>query len=310
MPLEESREALKEALMGDSPKEGEELMGCFQNWFNDLKLWEAQDTFSQAFRDKRMTIRQVNIGGTARGGAFEVNKVKSDNPKVPVGRTKITLARGVGDIAARGVPKNFFDPVTKARMKNELGLHNLSASLLDPQRPISSQIKKYQEVVACFMPVPQEVDLRLFQLLKDMSKSGAIVGKEDEISAMRTRLTRIKRAQASDMGTKYVDVSQTDEPNIQYGITGTIIRERGTIGKAAKPDELANRTHNALNYKSILEEMVTTVNEIVMVYRSHPSPLFPMFACWSEVDKIYFVLDVNLEPTGMSVTDSGVYRAP
>jgi GTP-binding protein HflX len=51
---------------------------------------------------------------------------------------------------------------------------------------------------------------------------------------MRSQLTRIKLAQASDMGTKYVDVSDPEDQKAQakfrYGVTGTIIRQKGGIG--------------------------------------------------------------------------------
>src|SRR5207237_1996466 len=102
---------------------------------------------------------------------------------------------------------------------------------------------------------------------------------DTEIRRMKSEVTRLKLAQSSDMGTVYVDTStrESSPGKFRYGITGTIIRKKGGTGSSATKKELDARRTNALRYKSILEDDVASVNEVVMAYRQHESALFPMY---------------------------------
>ena len=279
------------------------LTPLIDRWFEDLKAWEAIDTFNKAFQDKRMTVRQVNIDPTtARGGTFTV------------GTRQMKLARDIPGIAARMAPTNYFDPVTLRRKKNELGLHDLSASLLTNTRAIRSQLKGYENVIALFMPLVQEEDLYLFDSLNKTAKKeldGSVLMK-----TLRSKLTRVKLAQASDMGATFEDTKPGGpEGNFRYGLTGTIIGEdqRGKLIKVGRPataEELFNRKTNALHYKNILINPVVSVNEIVMAYRHHASPLFPMFAQWDKWLRYFRVIDTNtMKPTAYKIGNDGVYAA-
>lgn len=312
MGLKESRAALEQALLGDWLA-WKDLRPLAKQWWADLKRWEATDTFEAAFKDNRMTARQINIGKTARGGEFPV--INKAAPEDKLKERNIKLERDVASIKARTKPENFFNRETGKSMKNELGLHDLSASLLDGKRKISEQLKRYEESVVLFMPVPNEEDLQLFCVLNDISKLELKDKDDNDIREMRSQLTRIKLAQASDMGTKYVDVSNPEDPKSQakfrYGVTGTIIRQKGGIGLKASEQEIKARRSNALRYKSILESEITKVNEVVMAYRAHASSTFPMFAIWMEDPKEHHFLVVNPDTgggTGMVVTDGGKYR--
>lgn len=308
MSLTESRRALNVALLEEG-RQWASLRPLVARWWADLKTWEARDTFGVAFTNRRMTARQVNVGTTARGGTFEVRNVKH-----PEHSREVYLARDVACITARCDPNNFFDPHTLRRRKNELGLHDLSASLLDPRRPISEQLKGYEDAVTLFVPLPLEEDLQLFYVLNKLGKTELRDKDDNEILVMRSQLTRVKLAQASDMGTRYVDVSDpgASEGQFHYGITGTIIREKGQrFGLPATPEELKARRTNALHYKSIIDAMLTLVNEVVMAYRSHASRHFPMFAQWDDARQHFRVVDVESGGyTGWIITNRGdhLYR--
>ena len=297
--LPESRKAVDIAY-----REGSDwnvLTPLIEQWFADLKAWEGIDTFNAAFQDKRMTCRQVNIDPvTARGGAFDV------------GGRQMTLARDVPGIKARMVPTNYFHPHTVRPRKNELGLHDLRTSLLTDARPIKTQLKGYENVLALFVPLPTEDDLYLFDSLNQTAKkepAGAVLMK-----TLRSQLTRVKLAQASDMGSTFQNAPLPGQPErFRYGLDGTIIGEnqRGRavkIGAPATAEELFNRKTNALRYKSILVNPVTTVNEIALAYRQHASPLFPMFTQWNQAAQHFRVYDTNtMTPIAVAITNQGVY---
>jgi hypothetical protein len=310
MPLSESRAQLNRALL-EKGLGWEELRPLVNRWFTDLKEWEAADSFKTAFDDRRMTARQVDQQPRRNaGGNFKVGTVDDVRETRP-----IRLERDAQGIRERMNPKNFFDPITLKRGKNELGLHNLSASLLDPRRAISTQLKFYKNAYVLFMPLPSEEDMKVYYNLNVLGKT-ELKGKDDnQIQIIRSQMTRVKLAQASDMGTRYVDIApeSADKSKFRYGITGTIIRDRPkegeiVIGKPATPNELDARKTNALIYKSILDAMVVSVNEIVIAYRSHASRDFPMFTK-RDNDLFRVVNPDTAEPTGWVIADAdGAYR--
>jgi hypothetical protein len=288
-PLE--REALKTLGEGESWKA---LKPAIDEWKSRLKQFEKADTFEAAFKDRRMTGRQINTAG--RGGDFDVRRVHGGVDR------KMKLARDVPSIRTRMNPTNFYNSGKSS--KNRLGLHDLSASLLNPATNISHQLKHYQDAVVLFMPVPPEDDLRILAALAKLDDRD-----EAEIRQLKSEITRLKLAQSSDMGTVYVDVStgRFAPGKFRYGITGTIIRAKGTTGQDATAEELAARRTNALKYKSILDDDLASVNEVVIAYRKHESSLFPMFGKW-DGSSGYNVVNDALKPSGHYISDKGEYR--
>lgn len=291
----------RERMLGEAALEklGDLSSENIGRWLEQLKKFEAQDSFAIAFQANRMTARQISTSG--RGGNFNVRSTKKGKER------EIKLARDVPGVKERFIPTNFFntsDPNAKSK-KNEKGLHDLSASLLDRDRPISEQLKHYEGAIVLFMPLPMEDDLRIFSALTRKLGTG-----NPEVRKIRSMFTRVKLAQASDMGTSFVDISDPNakEGKFRYGITGTIIRRKGGIGVAAKESELAARRTNALQYTNILKEGITRVNEVVLAYRNHASKDFPMFAEWDK-GGFYNILDTEtLTPTGKTLSNDGKVR--
>ncbi len=276
-------------------------------WWSRLRDAEAAETWQTAFAQNRMSARQ--IGSTSvMGGTFTVQN-KFDRRNAARSRT-IELDRGAGGILARLVPANFFDPETGRGRKDELGLHDLSATLLDSTKDpltVLGQLKPYKDSIVVFMPVPTEDDAQIFHAITTLrDPDGADLG------VKRSSFTHIRFAQGSDMHTTLVDVSlrPEDPPKIRYGVTGRVQRARGEDEVMADDTDLAARRTNALRHSVILGAgAVQKVNEIVMAYRAHRSALFPLFAKWDGNTKRFNALArTTLRPTGAYVTESGEWH--
>ncbi len=304
MSLSNSRHKLDQVLL--SEKSTEEIEHAVIDWFQALGDWENQDTFEAAFQDSRMTARNINAKG--RGGSFDVKNIDGKNER------EMHLNNTKQGIMERLDYKKFLHNLDKdcRSFKNELGLHDLSASLLTPDRKINKQLKHYENAMAVFMPVPMPEDHEMFYRIQDMVKGelkdNPYAAKQYQL--MKSQLTRIKLAQSSDMGCKFVDISKPDDKHgkFRYGITGTIIRDNMRIGRKASQEELDHRKIAARKYKGILARLdgKKIVNEIVVAYRAHASPFFPMFGVWDEKEEGYHIEAKNGEK--MFVTNKGICR--
>lgn len=292
-----------------------------KSWWLEMKQREKNEDFAIAFKDNRMTARQVNTGATARGGEFEVRNIHDRK----IERT-MKLARDVDSIGERNKPGNFgfnnkddkrsdfesiFEPdgfnmeESQERVK---GLFSLSATLLNGEgvdQKISTQLKPYEQSVVLFMPVPAEKDLQIISALSLLQGRD-----EQKIRAMRSMMTRMELAQSSDMGSTFVDESRSrnDEGEFTYGVSrGRILRKKGGVATVATSAELYARRTNALQYKQILKNDLECVNEIAMAYRKHESEIFPMLA-FHKPGQGYEVVDDKLKPNGHFISDEGVYK--
>jgi len=308
-----------------------------EKWFATLKDWESADTFERAFTQNRMTIRGMAMGDNQKSAVRrEKNKAPSEGEEeVPYDDTvtekelklgaigkfqvpKLGQARnpatdrymntfyGIKGIQARNNPENFRPGHSR---KNELGLHDLSATLLHCDRPIFNQLKYYAVATCVFMPMPLQDDMALFYLLNKESKEPGVCPEfRQYIREIAGKFTRIKYAQAADMHTTYVDIGGLDslaEPKIRYGIGGKVggaaNESRGGVSteRDVMKSDILRRRELAIRYQSILsaEDKKTGANEIVIAYRSHgngdtPSQ-FPMFAEEYEWKKSLIVINTD-----------------
>ncbi|MBM7774964.1 hypothetical protein JOD54_005168 [Actinokineospora baliensis] len=275
-------------------------------WWKAVKEAEAKETWAGAFAANRISARQVNTAG--RGGSFSV--VNLHERKNTDKRREIVLDRTVEGVLERLKPGNFRDPITSANSKVRLGLHDLSASLLDSgegKPTLDKQLKFYKDATLVLMPVPTERDSKIFHAICSLTEPDA-----DALRAMRNRFTRIRLAQGSDMHTIFVDDSTgaPAQPQFRYGVTGRVHLRNGDV-VGADADYLAARRTNALEHSAILGDGATQpVNEIVMVYREHASEVFPLFVKWDEDNKRFNVLKrTNLkETTGDHIDNKGAWH--
>ena len=271
-------------------------------WYAELKSDESRLTFKTAFTANRMTARQINTGTTARGGGFQVPKY--GRVADPGTDRTMYLDRSIGGIGGRTSPEKVKDRSTV----NEEGLHDLSASLLrgDNDSGIYEQLKRYEDAVVLFMPLPEERDLRILSAL------ARVKGMDfDVIASLQALITRPVLAQASDMGTTFVDASRDEgsPPAFRYGLTGTVIRQKGDRARKINRADMAAREKGALSYKSVVTAEITRVNEVVMAYRQSESKIFPMYAQWDKKAKHFVVVTAGLTPTGATLSNKGDYTA-
>jgi hypothetical protein len=128
--------------------------------------------------------------------------------------------------------------------KNQLGLHDLSARLLDPRFDIGKQGFELDKTKhAVFMPVPTEEDHMMFYILNFLSKQDFLMKPHlpfvQEVQYIRARMTRIKLAEKTDMGAGFVVMENpiTGRTSIRYGLTGKVTQEEeeGAKKQSTKP---------------------------------------------------------------------------
>lgn len=316
MGLVESRDRLNEALAGSKLE-----LKLIDEWFRELKSWEAEETWERAFDDGRIAMRIVNPNSNTTPP--KIDKVTGTLGNLTVTQSKaqpaMFLDRSASGIMSRMNADNF-SLNGRASQKTALGLHDLPGTLLNPAKLISDQAKGYfSPTTAVFMPVPKEKDLTLFYVLSDMAKGerkteSAFVIKIQDI---RNRLTRIKLAQSTDMGTGWVNLKKPndDRDHYRYGLYGTITdpTPEGEEKKKARPatsEELKDRLVNRVKYQTILSGS-DGHNEIVVAFRSHANTaVFPMFTQYQSKkptpkDEKYLVISSTGAGKGMFLTDAG-----
>lgn len=276
-------------------------------WWREVKRAEGADTWAAAFAENRMTARQVNTNSVL-GGEIEVRNIHDRRDRA--WDRKIQLNRTLEGVRARIKPANFNDPKTTHSHKNELGLHDLSASLLDGTRDpmtINSQLKPYAAATVVFMPVPTERNAQIFHAIRTLTP----VTDADRklLREIRSSFTRLRLAQATDMHTYLLNVNEErdGEPKVRYGRSGRIRRPGEKAEVRADEIDIATRRMNALQHTTIVGPGTDqVVNEVVMVYREHASAVFPVFAVWDQLRTWFVVLnrDTNARTT-THITNAG-----
>ncbi|XVS61003.1 hypothetical protein ACQPYE_22120 [Actinosynnema sp. CA-299493] len=276
-------------------------------WWHEVKVAERAETWASAFAENRMTARQVN-NESVLGGDFEIrnNHHRLDR----AWDRKITLDRTLEGVRKRINPAHFNQPETGRNRKNELGLHDLSASLLHGTRdPLSiyAQLKPYANATVVFMPAPTERDAQVFnaiQSLRTVTEADARLMRK-----IRNEFTRLRLAQATDMHTYLLNVNDVrdDEPMVRYGHSGLIRRAGKKNEVSVDAIDIATRRTNALEHHVVLaQDGGQVVNEVVVVYRKHESALFPVFAEWNRAMSRFTVLNRETgAPTKAYITNDG-----
>ena len=298
------------------------------SWWRAYKRWEAVDTFDEAFQDKRMTVRTFSAGFATQAwktfarGKIQVSKDKffADSRYTPLpqdqqGRQPIAFGRekqkyhaqrGI-DSSAFAVPANFASRETKY----DAGLHDLSASLLNPQMSIFDQIHNTEEGAHfSFLPLSemgdQEVMYHLVRLAKDRV---SIPGLYDMVRNYRAQMTRVKLAYEMDMSIGYTVVPAPrpgtgPQFKLRYGLAATT----SVVGQGEQPTTLAiyeARRKAARNFKSIVG-IREGKNEIVLAVRQHAGP-FPVYAVRRGDQLVCYTITPQLfmQRTGQQITGNG-----
>jgi hypothetical protein len=284
----------------DSPRAYGHTMAMTKRWWGAYKAWEAGDSFLTAFTEERLAVTQrpwkmksvpgkdVNLNATPQAN--------QQGPKMTHG-TNLQYRTDVASFKQRLDPANFKrspvegNPTQVRRMKYELGLHDMSASLLDPTKAtISEQLRwkfkgqgKGLEWAVVLMPLPKVEDLAVLALLRYAAKplKDKVPTFYRAVSFMKNRMSRVKFAQESDMGATFLEQGSAQDPHLRYGATDFQV-EKNNAGievsrYVAGISQL--RRAKAREYNTILarqRERGGASNEIVVAFRQHASPRFPI----------------------------------
>jgi len=311
-------------------------------WFTTYKMWERHDGFNTAYCDRRMSVRtfpgpnpekltsfddQVNKyfarGSISLKNGQEV-RVYADGSYTPIvdpqAITRHDRAFHNSNEkdkywAQRGIDSSYFaDPANFAERntKYELGLHDLSASLLNPKLSIFDQVHN-SDVGAhfSFLPLSKEEDQLLLYKMVQCAKplKTTLAQFHNKVRDFRAKITRVKLANEFDMAVGYSavpvanPVRGTPAYKLRYGLTSmtTVIGPNGQESVAVTPQLLERRRQTALRFKSILG-IRDAKNEIVIAIRQHAGP-FPVYAIRTRNDELecYTIGEVQVQ----AVDDEG-----
>jgi hypothetical protein len=331
MGLKKSREALSQRLMADggasfpawAAANRVELERLVLTWRDALKASEAMETFEDVYADRRMSVRSFSpafddevdkrlkdfkIVGTGRvrpdsqyvGGlpAAKQREIAADFNESPDLKKFYDPRRGM-DSTAFADPANFATRLAKY----SAGLHDISASLLNPEVPIFDQVhhKTDQGAFFAFVPLPHEEDQALLYHLIRAAK--ALKGSQpwlyDKVRALRAEITRVKLAGEDDMALGYSIVPVANpvqgQPahKLRYGLGAKATPVEGETPDAkltafsagltmmvTTQEVYEARQKSGMNYKSILGRAMRRTEgrktEILLALRHHGGS-FPVF---------------------------------
>ena len=300
MSLQAARaKTLELLLLGVDLRHEAEVLRSAEQWFELFKEWERAESFERAFQDNRMTARMAPLS--------ETNELKKFSVVADRGEAReMKLNPNVQSLPAASDPQNFLDG-----KKNDLGLHEMSAVLLEPGRPISKQTFAKPGAVPVFMPIPDEGDLQLFDQLCQAAKRNRQGALYRFVVEKRARMTRITYGSADDMAVGFLRIEKGDgKDHFKYG--------HGNIqGHITPPEVLTQRSADALHYRSKIARVQsrTSNNEVTIKYRQHaggfpfvgnPGPL-PGHAGYPPVKKGEYVLaSFTTGPQGLLNDETGV----
>ncbi len=340
------------------------------SWWDAYKLWEENDTFNKALKNKRMTVRtfpgtlgvpkdatvphprirdnwgeagfkkqhakifprgEINVVDTKLNKETQetVTEVRifADGKFTPLPKEQEAehdrvfhktdehnyygARRGI-DSSAFANPLNFVD----REKKYEEGLHDLSASLLNPDLSIFDQIHNNDwDAHFSFLPLSKEDDqyvlFNLTRLAKELRLT--LPAFDTKVRFYRASMTRVKLANEFDMAIGYTAVPvanpQPGSPayKLRYGLTRntTITGPQGQQTVPVTAELYAARQQAALRFKSILG-IRDAKNEIVIAIRHHAGP-FPVYAVRQSGQlKCYTIEDSKMVFNGKTISSVGV----
>ena len=311
-------------------------------WWRLYKAWEQDDTIARAYAEQRLTVKGTAMTWTQDLQADDTGakKVYPMPKKDTTGLTGVKLMRvqaenretkhypiekGLLGIVKRLNPEAFMPASGGASQKTELGLHDLSAGLMNREKPISAQQYKTpdKDTYYVFMPLSHPGDQAVFQNINMLAKAFRDAQPElyGLVRDIRSKMTRIKLAAEHDMATCFARVGTTSagRPRFKFTLgaaTDVSIRDRqrGVLPPDFVFDEGRNvknvptpagileaRRSAALNFHSLILGEIHSYGEVTVAYRQHAGG-FPKFAQFDSASQSWKV--------GRPVRGSWVLNAP
>lgn len=286
-------------------------------WHTEVQGWQDNDELATAFQEGRLTFRTMSHTGgkyaygdlrdesrkrvlglinnddyertitnaaTQSGGVWEKGGLLPENKNV-------LLDAGGAGIKRRLDPTNFISDAraTGSRSnKFRLGLHDLSASLLNPDGYV---LKKYAGInLVVLMPLPLPKDVEIFYRLRQLSKSGGSPAFKTAVEVLASQFTRPKLASGLDMGTTYVVATSTRHggDSVKY------VKGKGpAVTSKDSPTQCVKTARE--DYLTILKGSTSGANEITLAYRQCGTRnKFPVFAISIPNSEYFEEVDIRL----------------
>ena len=266
------------------------------DWWDAYQKFERDDTFDTAWSEQRMSLRWCGRGLDYSFKGVEATRIDTGE-SVTYG--KLISNVGVKGVMARLDPKVFLPYAGGVSRKTELGLHDLSASILRSNAPITTQLfnagsfakktptqirdvlKELQkaskgEPYYVFMPLSKPADQKVFHFLNDLAKQKRDSPLYPLVREIRSKMTRVKLACEHDMGTGFLAAKPDNavNPKFRYGHQKTT-KTRASSGLLVpgvenSPELIAARKSQAMAYDEMLKK-AKGVNEVTIAYRYHDS---------------------------------------
>jgi hypothetical protein len=306
-----------------------------RTWWGAYKLWEKQDTFDTAFHEDRMTVRTFEADFDKQvNKKFDKIQIEAKNRFMADSNyTALTAAerathhqifnetdvaksyradRGI-DSSAFAVPGNF----TSRERKYEMGLHDLSASLLNHSYSIFDQVhNKANGAHYSLLPLSNEADQEVIYKLTQYAKDRITFPQlYPMVRGYRAEMTRLKLAQDFDMAIGYTAITTPHPPNecggqrlqykLRYGLAATTT-VAGVVGPVAVTPALYNTKRQAArSFKQILLTRPGKKNEVLIAVRQHAGP-FPVYAVRNgNVLQCYDIVEGQMKPNGKTISSNG-----
>lgn len=269
---------------------GQLRTACALNWLQALKLWESCDDIHAAYWEDRLVVRA--FGPTLAPDhvitltnpfprVYESNDFERQTNLKDQHAGRITQLAYKYDTSQLGIlkrkdPRNFDKGgVGGVNRKYELGLHDISATLVNRVRPIADQLHKKEDAKVMFLPLSQMEDQALCSaLLLSLEQQPA----DPELAHfIRARVTRVKIAGSTDLGTGFTAFPRGREYKLKYTLPTSGIPDELTY-----PEFLARHQHLARNFSDILKNQPGPKNEVLLAVRGHGNPYMPVFAYYKE----------------------------
>jgi hypothetical protein len=310
-----ARDELKYELDRNPENPAEAAARAVKQWHWEVRYWQDYDSLEDAFAEGRLTlrimsnedkvreypnmedaarfrlVRQINNSTYKKPMLEEAVRTETGDAwtkgaKLPENKERLVDAGGTG-IVQRLNPMNFNRsglPNAPQSAKTRLGLHDLSGSLLDPDKANGGvTIGKWDVNLAALQPLPMFEDVALFYRVRDLSKTRGTQDFRGAVAVMASEFTRPKIASAGDMGAQYVITTSRRHggESIKY------IKGDGTnVTSTDSPDQCAQNART--DYRKILGGKLA--NEITIVYRKWGNlGRFPVFVFggktgpWTEI---------------------------
>jgi hypothetical protein len=331
-------------------------------WWKLYKEWEKKDSLEAAYHDQRLTVKgtstmddaieaRVKKADETPPGPDDTWKFKSSKPEKfdkPVkelpgklaGRFKqvpeqYKIVKTNLSIVKRLNPENFNPPPDEKASgkevesrKTELGLHDLSAGLMNRDVPISKQQFKTpgDNQIYVFMPLSAAGDQAVFQNINELAKANRVEQPDfyKTVRDIRSKMTRISLAAEHDMATSFILVGQkpSGRPKFKFTLgartdvsvedkqkgllkSNTDFGEEKVLSVNFKTGEGGHevttrlreaRRNAAINFQELVLGKLLRYGEVVVAYRKHAGD-FPVFAKFDTKRTLWIVGTID-ETTG------------